>query len=133
MLHYWRALEAIAAQDHDALVIGAAAAFVILVLLWATASRKRYVILRSSNETEAIMLQLHRIAAALERIAARDEVPNFTSDQILREANIETVESAPPLEAEAAPAPAFRPAQAGVGSMFSFGRRELPNPLFRPK
>lgn len=133
MLRYWRVLEAIAAQHRGALVIGAAAAFTILVLLWTNASRTRYVILRPSNESESIVLQLHRIAAALERIAARDEVPNFTSDQILREANVDTVESPPPLQPEPAPAPAFRPTQAGVGSMFSFGRRELPNALFRPK
>lgn len=132
MLQFMRAFEAAGLQHRDALILGVAAILVILALLWATASRKRYIVLRRSSETEMLVLQLGGIADALDRIAAREEIPPFTSDQILREAAVETVESAPPLEP--APAPAFRANQAGVGSMFGFNRREaLPNPLFRPK
>lgn len=145
MLQQLRALEAVALQHRDALVISAAAVLVILALLWATASRKRYVILRPSNESEAFVLQLHRIASALERIAARDEVPVFTSDEILREPTpqlpIERMEAAEPEpEAERDPEPAPRPTvvrsarHVGVGSIFGFARGpELPNPFFRPK
>ena len=140
MLQHLGALEAVALQHRDALVIGAAV-LVILALLWATASRKRYVILRPSNETEAFMLQLHRIAAALERIAARDEVPVFTSDEILREAPAQhPVERMEVAEHEHEPGPASTPTaarsatHAGVGSIFGFARGpDLPNPFFRPK
>lgn len=141
MLQHLRALEAVALQHRDALVIGVAAVLVILALLWATASRKRYIILRPSNETEAFVLQLHRIASALERIAARDEVPVFTSDEILREAPAQhPVERMEVAEHEHEPEPASTPPAAraathgGVGSIFGFARGpELPNPFFRPK
>jgi hypothetical protein len=66
VLQYWRVFEAIAAQHRDAFIITAVAVVVILGVLWAAASRKRYVILSPSNETEALVLQLHRIATALE-------------------------------------------------------------------
>lgn len=141
MFQHLRALEAVALQHRDALVIGVSAVLVILALLWATASRKRYAVLRPSNETEAFVLQLHRIAAALERIAARDEVPVFTSDEILREVPAQPpVERMEAAEHEPEPEPASRPAvvasrtRAGVGSIFGFGRGpDLPNPFFRPK
>ena len=142
MLQYWRALEAIVLQHRDAFTLGAAAVVIFLGVLWAAASRKRYVILRPSSETEALVLQLHRIAAALERIAARDEIPVFTSDEILRatpaELPVEPMEAAerePEPEATPSPTPLMRShAQAGVGSIFGFTRGpELPNPFFRPK
>ena len=142
MLQYWRALESIAVQHRDAFIIIAVAAVVILGVLWTAASRKRYVVLRPSNETEALVLQLHRIATALERIAARDEIPVFTSDEILRatpaELPVEPMEAAeaePEPETTPSPAPVMRShAQAGVGSMFGFTRGpEVPNPFFRPK
>jgi len=140
VLQYWRVFEAIAAQHRDAFII--IAVVVILGVLWAAASRKRYVILRPSNETEALVLQLHRIATALERIAARDEIPVFTSDEILRATPaevpaepMEAAESEPELETTRSPALVMRSnAQAGVGSMFGFTRvPEVPNPFFRPK
>lgn len=142
MLPYWRALEAIAMQHRDAFIITTAAVSVILCVLWAAASRKRHVILRPSNETEALVLQLYRIAAALERIAARDEIPVFTSDEILHatpaEVAVEPMEAAhtePEPETTPSPAPVMRShARAGVGSMFGFTRGpEVPNPFFRPK
>ena len=141
MLQHLRALEAVALQHRDAVVFSAAAVLVILALLWATASRKRYVILRPSNETEALMLQLHRIAAALERIAARDDVPVFTSDEILREPppvlpveRMAVAEPEPQPESASTPTVVRSAGHAGVGSIFGFTRGpELPNPFFRPK
>ena len=141
MLQHLRALEAVALQHRDAVVFSAAAVLVILALLWATASRKRYVILRPSNETEALMLQLHRIAAALERIAARDDVPVFTSDEILREPppvlpveRMAAEEPEPQPESASTPTVVRSAGHVGVGSIFGFtGGPELPNPFFRPK
>ena len=144
MHQYWRALEAIVLQHRDAFIIGAATVLVMIAVLWAAASRKRYVILRPSNETEAFVLQLHRIAAALERIAGRDEVPIFTSDEILHATPaaypVERMEAAAPEpqpEPDPMPPPVSvirSPAKAGVGSIFGFTRGpELPNPFFRPK
>lgn len=86
------------------------------IAVWAIASRKRYIVLQHSAESDALIVLLGRIAAALERRNARDEVPDFSSQEILREtptepvSSVETVQSPPPLS------------QVGVGSMFGFNR-----------
>ncbi|HEV2305982.1 MAG TPA: hypothetical protein VGR93_10715 [Candidatus Acidoferrales bacterium] len=125
-------------QHRYALALAVATVAAIGVALWALASRKRYIVLRSSNESEALMLQLGRIAAALERLNARHDVPDFSSQEILRPGPVdEPAESRAEarvenrVEEHVAPAPL---GHVGVGSMFSFSRRaELPNPLYRPK
>jgi hypothetical protein len=142
MFHYLQAylqgfqLEIV--QHRYALALAAATLVAIGVALWALASRKRYIVLQHSNESETLMLQLGRIAAALERLNARHDVPDFASQEILRP---DPVDEPAEFRAEAhvgnrvedhvAPGPL---GHVGVGSMFSFSRRaELPNPLYRPR
>lgn len=118
-------------QHRYALVLAAVALVAIGVALWALASRKRYIVLQHSNESETLMLQLGRIAAALERINAREAVPDFSSQEILRDNSIsDTVTGTVTETVSAAPL-----TQVGVGSMFSFSRpaATLPNPMYRPK
>lgn len=62
--------------QHPALIIGAAIA-VIIILIWMTGSgsRQRFISFRRSKETEQLMRDVNRIAAALERIARSQETP----------------------------------------------------------
>ncbi|HLW83359.1 MAG TPA: hypothetical protein VKS20_15075 [Candidatus Acidoferrales bacterium] len=142
MLHhlqaYFQGFQLEIVQHRYALALAVATLVAIGVALWALASRKRYIVLQHSNESETLMLQLGRIAAALERLNARHGVPDFTSQEILRSDPLdEPAESRAEVRVEnhveehVAPGPL---GHVGVGSMFGFSRRtELPNPLYRPR
>lgn len=128
MLHQLQALEAYLAQ-YQAIVVAVAAALVVIVFaIWVSGSRKRYVFIRPSAETEMLAYQLGRIASALERLRSSEEpAVALTAGRALAAR-----------EQASRPAPARAPAevapQAGVGSMFGFGSRvNLPNPLYRAK
>lgn len=126
MLHQLQALEAYLAQ-YQAIVVAVAAALVVIVFaIWVSGSRKRYVFIRPSTETEMLAYQLGRIASALERLRSSEEpAVALTAGRAL--AAREQASRPAPARAEVAP-------QAGVGSMFGFGRRvNLPNPLYRAK
>jgi hypothetical protein len=124
--------------QHYALALAAATLMAVGVALWALASPKRYIVLQPSNESDTLMLQLGRIAAALERLNARHDVPDFSSQEILRSGPVdEPAESRAEARAETHVEDHVEPGSlghVGVGSMFGFSRRaELPNPLCRPR
>ncbi|MGB7022900.1 MAG: hypothetical protein WBD73_03805 [Candidatus Acidiferrales bacterium] len=124
MLHQLQALEAYLAQNQTIVVAAAAALLVIIFAIWVSGSRKRYVVLRQSAETETLAYQLGRIASALERLASsEDPAMALTAGRAIA-----------PREAASRAARAEAAPQAGVGSMFGFGRRvNMPNPLYRAK
>lgn len=124
MLHQLEALEAYLVQYQTIAVVAAATLLVIIFAVWVSGSRKRYVFLRQSAETETLAYQLGRIASALERLASsEDSAMALTAGRAL------AAREAAPRSARAEIAP-----QAGVGSMFGFGRRvNIPNPLYRAK
>lgn len=126
MLHQLQALEAYLAQ-YQAIVVAVAAALVVIVFaIWVSGSRKRYVFIRQSAETEMLAYQLGRIASALERLRSSEEASVALAAGRAVAAR-EPVSRPAPARAEVAP-------QAGVGSMFGFGSRvNLPNPLYRAK
>lgn len=114
MLHYWQVLQSEVLQHRDASMLGAIVLIAIFFALWASASRKRYVLLQHSSATELLALQLGRIADALEHLGARNFSVPLASEEV----------SAAGADALRAP---------GVGSMLGFGRAGLPNPLYRPR
>lgn len=126
MLHQLQALEAYLAQ-YQAIVVAVAAALVVIVFaIWVGGSRKRYVFIRPSTETEMLAYQLGRIASALERLRSSEE-PSVALTAGRALAAREPASRPAAARAEVAP-------QAGVGSMFGFGSRvNLPNPLYRAK
>jgi hypothetical protein len=124
MLHQLQALGAYLAQNQAIVVAAAAALLVIIFAIWVSGSRKRYVFLRQSAETETLAYQLGRIASALERLASSED-----PDIALTAGRAPVAREAAPRTARVEAAP-----QAGVGSMFGFGSRvNIPNPLYRAK
>ena len=123
MLHQLQALGVYLAQNQAIVVAAAAALLVIIFAIWVSGSRKRYVFLRQSAETETLAYQLGRIASALERLASSED------PAIALTAGRAPVARTAPRAARVEAAP-----QAGVGSMFGFGSRvNIPNPLYRAK
>jgi hypothetical protein len=64
-------------------VLFAAGAVVVLLLiwLWAHYGRRRYLVIRKSEATEAIAYQLGRIADALESLAPRQAQPSVPAEE----------------------------------------------------
>lgn len=121
----------------SAIVIG-----VILVLIWMTGSgsRRRFVTLNRTKETEQISRDLSRIASSLERIAKSYEMPpDFVGRPLPQsyEGSASQSHTEPPVAADSTEASAAASSANPLGGTASLlgdkKKLDLPNPLYRPK
>jgi hypothetical protein len=108
-------------QNQSDLAVLAAVVLLVVCASWINGVWKRLQFRRELRNNELIAYQLDRIAGALERLAR------------FQHSGVELSRGAAPAQ-ERAESEVEAPRQAGVGSMFGFGKgATLPNPMYRPR